>query len=407
MLILRNIRTLYTCRDEGAQDDVHAIDDAALAWRGDGIAWVGAERDLPTFDDAESYDARGGVVIPGLIDCHTHLAFGGWRADEFGRRCRGESYLEIARGGGGIAKTVRQTREASTEELESHATSYLDAMAALGVTTVECKSGYGLTVADELRLLEVYRRLDATHPTRIVPTLLGAHVVPVEFAQDRAGYVELLCDDLIPAAAERGLARFNDVFVESGAFSVDEARRVLEAGRVVGLEPKLHVDQLGDGGGAALAAEVEAVSADHLEYASHEGIDRLAAAGVVAVALPIASLYLRQQPMDARRFLDAGVSVAVATDFNPGSAPSYCLPLAMTLACTMNRLTPREALKAATIYAARALRLERDVGSLESGKSADFVVLEAPDVEHWLYQAVPSRPGATAVGGRYKEKWRD
>ncbi len=400
MNLLENIGQLATCRAEGGQGEVHAIADAALVWEGDRVRWVGPRSALPAeFRDAARHDAGGGLVIPGLVDCHTHLAFGGWRAEEFEQRLLGRSYLEIAAAGGGIARTMRLTRAASDEELAARATAFLREMLALGVTTVECKSGYGLDRANELRVLRLYRTLGRAQPVRLVPTFLGAHVVPPEFRDDRAGYLALLIDDLLPTIARDRLAAFCDVFVERSAFTVEEARRLLTVARAAGLGAKLHADQLTDGGGAALAAEMHAASADHLECASPSGLAAMARAGVVAVSLPIASLYLGQQPAPVRRWIDAGVAVAVATDFNPGSAPSCHLPFALTLACTLQRMTPAEALKGATILAARAIGLEERIGSLEPGKAADFAVIDAPDPTHWLYHLRANACLATVVGG--------
>jgi imidazolonepropionase len=400
MKLLENIAQLATCRAEGGQGEIHAIADAGLVWQGDAIRWVGPRRALPAeYAGAERHDAGGGLVIPGLVDCHTHLAFGGWRADEFEQRIRGRSYLEIAAEGGGIARTVRLTREASEAELAARAAEFLREMLSLGVTTVECKSGYGLDREHELRLLRAYRTLARAQPVRLVPTFLGAHVVPPEFRADRAGYLSLLVDELIPTVARERLAGFCDVFVERSAFTLDEARRVLRAGQAAGLGAKLHADQLSAGGGAELAAELGAVSADHLECASDAGVAAMAGAGVVAVSLPIASLYLGQTPFAARRWIDAGVPVAVATDFNPGSAPSCHLPFALTLACTLQRMTPAEALKGATIIGARAVGLEQRIGSLEPGKAADFAVLDAPDVNHWLYHLRANACRSTVIAG--------
>ena len=400
MRVLRNIGALATCRDEGGQGDIHVIERAAIVWQDDTILWAGLEEELPlVHETAESEDCRGRLVVPGLVDCHTHLAFGGWRAGEFERRLRGESYLDIAQSGGGIAATVRATRAASEEELVSRARMSLAEMRQLGVTTVECKSGYGLDEASERKLLHVYRRLRHEQPTRLVVTFLGAHVVPPEYRDRRDEYVRWLVDEMIPAVARERLAECCDVFVERSAFTLDEARCILEAGRRHGLRAKLHADQLSDGGGAALAAAVDALSADHLEHASRAGIAAMAAAGTVAVSLPFATLYLRERPMPARAFIDAGVPVAVATDFNPGSAPSYHLPMAMTLACTMQRMTPAEVLKGATIYAARAIGMDREVGSIEAGKRADFAVIDAPDVTHWLYHLRPNACVHTVVDG--------
>jgi imidazolonepropionase len=404
MPVLRDIGTLLTCASPGGQDAVHPISDAALAWEGETIRWVGPAAELPAaFAPWETRDAGGAMVIPGLVDCHTHLAFGGWRAEEFEQRIRGRTYLEIAAAGGGIASTVAKTRAATSGELRRRCEAHLAAMAELGVTTVEVKSGYGLTTEHELRLLEVYRDL-AGGPQRLVPTLLAAHVVPPDYRDHREMYLRLVTDEIIPQAASRGLARFCDVFVEEKAFSVEEGRRVLRAGLAVGLHPKIHADQLTGCGGAELAAEVGAVSADHLECISATGIERMRAAGTVAVGLPFASLYLNLPPMPARRLIAAGVPVAIATDFNPGTAPSYHLPVALTLACTMLRMTPAEALKSATSIAAQAIGLDHEVGSLEPGKSADFAIIDAPNVEHWLYHLRANACVRTVARGR--EIWR-
>jgi imidazolonepropionase len=298
---------------------------------------------------------------------------------------------------------VRQTRTATEPELRHRAAGFLEKMLALGVTTVECKSGYGLDPDAELKLLRVYCRLAAEQPVRLVPTFLGAHVIPPEFRDNRAGYVDLLVERMIPAVAEEELAVCCDVFVEESAFSVAEARRILRAGQDSGLAAKLHADQLTSAGGAELAAELGALSADHLEHISEGGIRAMAAKGVVAVSLPLASLYLGQPPMPARRLIEAGVPLAVATDFNPGSAPSYHLPLALTLACTLQRMTPAEALKGATSVAAQAVGLEASVGSLEPGKSADFAIIDAPDVNHWIYHFRPNACVMTVIGGI--ERW--
>jgi imidazolonepropionase len=400
MKVLAKIGQLATCRGEGVQGEIHAICDAAMAWDGGVVKWVGPERDLPSeYHQAERIDAGGGLVIPGLIDCHTHLAFGGWRADEFEQRIRGRSYLEIAAAGGGIASTVRQTRAATEQQLVNRARQFLEAMLALGVTTVECKSGYGLNEETELKLLRVYRRLAQEQPVRVVPTFLGAHMVPAEFKDNRAAYVDLLVNRLVPTVAREKLAVCCDVFVEESAFSVDEARRILRAAKHAGLAAKLHADQLTSSGGAELAAELGALSADHLEHISEAGVLALVRTGIVAVSLPLASLYLGQTPLPARRLIQAGVPVAVATDFNPGTAPSYHLPLALTLACTLQRMTPAESLKGATLFAARAVGLESTLGSLEPGKAADFALIDAPDVNHWLYHFRPNACVRTTIGG--------
>jgi imidazolonepropionase len=399
--VLINIRELAKCMAAGAPDDLGRIADAALVWDNAGrISWVGPKAELPAeFRKVDFIDAGGALVVPGLVDSHTHLAFAGWRADEFVERCRGATYADIAARGGGILRTVRLTRDASEDELLARCRGFLAAMVSRGVTTVEGKSGYGLTLDDELKLLRVYRRVQSEFSGTIVGTFLGAHTIPPEFRSDRAGYVRLVCEEMIPRVAAEKLATFCDVFVENGAFTPDEARPIFAGAMRHGLRPKLHADQLADGGGASLAAEFGAISADHLEFANDDGLRAMAAAGVVAVALPIASLYLRQPPLDARRCLAAGLTVAVATDFNPGSAPCYDLPLAMTLACTMNRLTPAEALRGATINAAKAIGVQNEVGSLEPGKRADFVLVDAESVEQWLYHYRTDSVRATYIGG--------
>jgi imidazolonepropionase len=389
MPVLRNIAQLATCPASNPQHDAGLIGQAALAWRGERIRWVGPYRELPAeFRSDPIIDCERRLVVPGLIDSHTHLCFGGWRGDEFEARLQGSSYRQIAAAGGGIARTVAATRGASTGDLQRKARAALDAMLRLGVTTVECKSGYGLDEATELKQLEVYRRLDAEHAVDLVPTFLGAHIVPPEHRQHRHRYVDLLCDVLIPRVARQRLARFCDVFVEDGAYTVEEARRILAAARAQGLGLKVHANQLSPGGGAGLAAQMGAVSAEHLEYASDRDIESLAKSGTVAVSLPLASLYLGERYLPARKMLGAGVRVAVATDFNPGSAPSYHLPLAMTLACLNQAMTPQEVLMGATSVAARALSLDGDRGSLLPGFRADLAIIDAPSLNHWLYHFV-------------------
>lgn len=400
MPILRNIGQLVTCEDLHTQDTLPPQRGAAIAWEDGKIKWVGEDSSIPAeFSNHEEHDADGQLVVPGLIDCHTHLAFGGWRADEFARRIRGESYLQIAREGGGIKSTVRKTRAASTTSLLERCQHFLDDIQRLGVTTIECKSGYGLSVDEEIKLLNVYSELREHRAIRIISTFLGAHVVPDEFAGDPDGYVDLVINEMLPIVSRDNLASFCDVFVEEGAFTVERSRKILLAGKQHGMRPKLHADQLSDGGGAALAADVGAVSADHLEHTSIAGMRAMADAGVVAVALPLASLYLNEKPFNGRKFIENGVRVAVATDFNPGSAPSYHLPLAMTLACTMNRLTPGETLKGVTLFAAHALGLSRSIGSIEVGKQADFTIVAADSVDHWMYHFTPNHVSASFVNG--------
>jgi imidazolonepropionase len=386
MPLLRNIGYLATCKVQGQQDDIHPIENAAIAWEGESIAWVGREADLPEkYSAVQSYNAEGKMVVPGLVDCHTHLAFGGWRSEEFAMRVQGKSYLEIAKSGGGILSTVQATRQATEQELYERASGFLTEISRLGVTAVECKSGYGLSLEEELKILRVYKRLAEDQPLHVVATFLGAHTIPPEYKDNRKGYIDLVVEEMIPAVAEAGLAEYCDVFTEESAFTVEESRRILIAAQAAGLTPKMHADQLTSCGGAELAAEVEAASADHLEKISDAGIDAMSKAGVIGVTLPLASLYTQEKPLDCRKLVEGGVEVAVATDFNPGSSPSFELPLAMMLSCNQGRLSPDEALKGATIYAAKAIHRDLHIGSIEEGKSADFAIIEAQDPNYWMY----------------------
>jgi len=386
LTVLRNISQLATCPADSRQQDAGLINDAALVFEDQQVVWVGAEQNLPEqYVDEDAVDCQKRLVIPGLIDCHTHLCFGGWRSDEFEARLQGRSYQDIAASGGGIRSTVAATRADSEEQLKQKAHRALEGILDLGVTTVECKSGYGLEQNTELKQLEVYRQLDNEQAIDLVPTFLGAHMIPDEYKQCREDYIRLLCEVLIPEVSRKKLTEFCDVFVEEGAFSIEEARQILTTAKNAGLVLKVHADQLSAGGGAQLAAELAAVSAEHLEYADQQGIEALARAGTVAVSLPLASLYLRERYMAARQMLDSGVKVAVATDFNPGSAPSYHLPLAMTLACINQQMTPQEVLMGATTIAARAISAEKQIGSLLPGYMADITIIDTPSVNHWLY----------------------
>jgi imidazolonepropionase len=383
---LRNISQLATCSSQAPQQDAGLINDAALVFEEDRIIWAGRDQELPDrFHAVKSLDCNDKLVIPGLIDCHTHLCFGGWRGDEFEMRLKGLSYQDIAAAGGGIRSTVSATRMDTADQLLQKALAVIEGMLDLGITTVEAKSGYGLEQDAELKQLRVYQKLNELQAVDIIPTFLGAHMVPDEYRQQREEYIRLICEVMIPTISEQKLARFCDVFVEEGAFSLTEGRQVLESARQAGLGLKIHADQLSGGGGAQLAAELDAVSAEHLEYIDDTGILALEASGTVAVSLPLASLYLRESYLPARKLLKAGVRVAIATDFNPGSAPSYHLPLAMTLACINQQMTPQEVLMGTTTIAARAIEAEQRVGSLLPGFKADIAVIDAPSVNHWLY----------------------
>lgn len=377
--------------------DLGLVEGGCLASLGGRIVFSGTREDFEAEvaleDGAEVVDAMGRVVMPGFVDAHTHLPFAGSREAEFARRLAGATYQEIAREGGGILSTVRATRAASDEELLDIVLQRLDRMLLEGVTTCEAKSGYGLTLHDELRLLRLCREAGSLHPVDVVPTLLGAHSLPPEFAGRREAYVRLIIDEMIPQAAGEKLAEYCDAFCEKGVFTVEETRRILSAARAAGLRPRLHADQLTAGGGAELAAEMEAASADHLEHASDEGIARMARAGVAAVLLPGASFCMRETRWaPARRLVDAGVAVAVATDLNPGTCHTESMQLMIALACLSMDLRVEEAIAAATINAAVTIGRSATIGSLEPGKRADLLVLDAPSYLHLAY-----RPGINLV----------
>lgn len=339
-------------------------------------------------------DAAGGVVTPGLVDPHTHLLFAGTREGELVLRQRGASYLEILEAGGGILSTVAATRAASSETLADHGRRWLDEMARHGVTTVEAKSGYGLDLATELRLLEIAHQLGKEGPVDVVPTFLGAHAVPPEFRARPEGteaYVRHVIEEQLPGVAAQGRARSCDVFCEQGVFSADQSRRILQAAESYGMALRLHADELAPSGGAELAAELGARSADHLAVPSEAGIRALAdAAGgprpVVATLLPATTWFLMaDHAAPARRLIDEGVPVALGTDFNPGTSPNANLPLVMTVACLELRLSPAEALAAVTVNAAHAVGVADDAGSLEPGKAADLVIWRATNVDQLAY----------------------
>jgi imidazolonepropionase len=352
--------------------------------------------------DGERYDERvdcgGGVLTPGFVDSHTHAVFGRWRAWEYALRSRGVKYQEIARRGGGIHASVRDLRALSEDALVERTRPRLADMLALGTTTAEVKSGYGLETEAELRVLRAIRRLDEEGPLDLVPTFMGAHEIPAEYAQRRAAYVALLVDEMIPAVAAERLAVFCDVFMEPGVFTGEETRTVLEAGARHGLVPKLHADELEPSGGAELAAALGAASADHLGAISDAGIAALAGSDTVATLLPATLFFLgRSRYAPARRLLDAGATVALASDFNPGSAPSPSMPLVLTIACSQMGLEPLEALWAATAGGARALRLDDGRGTIRVGAPADVLLWDVEDVAE-----IPYRFGAPPLRGVWK-----
>jgi imidazolonepropionase len=390
-LIIKNAEELVTLSPSSKEESgLGIIRRGAVAVKEGRIFWVGKTEEHPKEiclgTGGHEIDATGKVVMPGLIDAHTHLIFAGSRENEFEQRIQGLSYLDIAERGGGILSTVEATRKASFDELISLGKERLDRMLSKGVTTVEAKSGYGLSLHDEIKILKVMRALQEIHAIDIVPTFLGAHTIPREFRDARARYIDLLIKEMIPGVAQEKLAEFCDVFCEERAFTLEESKKILERGKEYGLKPKIHADQLSSGGGAELAAEVGAFSADHLEHVSQEGIKKMAEKDVTAVLLPGASFFLSMKKFPpAREMIDHGVSVSLATDLNPGSSMTESLPLMMTMGCTMYKMVPREVIQGTTIHAARSMGREKEIGSLEVGKQADILLLVIPNYRYLPY----------------------
>jgi imidazolonepropionase len=391
MLLVRHIRQLITCagpapRRGAAQRDLPIVTDGAVAADGDRVVFAGPDRELPpalaASPGANVIDGRTFSVVPGFVDAHTHAMFAGDRRDELRRRLGGATYAEIAAQGGGIVSTVQATRAASEEALAVSTRARLAEMLACGTTTAEIKSGYGLDVETELKMLRTIRRLASEQPVDLAPTFMGAHEIPVEYRARREDYVRLVIDRMIPAVASEGLAEWCDVFCESGVFTPDESRRILEAGKMNGLKPRIHADELGASGGSQVAAEVGARSADHLIFVPEDGIRAMRDAGVVATLLPNAAFYLKLGRFaPARALIDAGVPVALATDVNPGGGFSPSMPFAMTLACFGMGLTFEEALAAATINGAYSLDRHASIGSLEPGKLMDAVLIAGDAID--------------------------
>ena len=389
-LLVKNIGLLATptgtsARGGAFQGEITALRNAWVLAEGGVIAAVGTGRP-PETPEARVLDAGGRLATPGLVDAHTHLIFGGWRQDELAMKLRGVPYLDILAQGGGILSTVRATRAASQQELEDKARLALDEMLSFGTTTCEAKSGYGLDRETELRQLRAIRALDGSHPVDLAPTFLGAHALPEEYREDRGAYLRLLCGEVIPAVAAEGLAEFCDVFCETGVFTAEESRTILEAGRRYGLRPKLHADEIDPIGGSVLAGELGAVSAEHLIVCPEEGIAAMAKGGTVACLLPATSFYLGAAYAPARAMVSAGVPVALATDFNPGSCPCLNMQLVMSLGCLKYRLTPEEVLTAVTLNGAAAIGRADRTGSVEPGKWADLVLWEAGDLNYLAYR---------------------
>lgn len=370
------------------QGQIAKIKDACIAMEEGVITYCGPQTQAPAGAEqgAQVVDAGGRLVTPGLIDAHTHLVFGGWRQHEIPLKLAGAGYLDILRMGGGILSTVKHTREETEDRLFEKSLGFVQEMLKMGVVACEMKSGYGLDLETELKQLRVVRRLAEQCPMDVASTFLGAHAVPEEYKDNAQGYVDLIVNEMLPAVAEQKLAQYCDVFCETGVFDVDQSRQVLNAGKALGLKPRIHADEIDAIGGAQLAGEVEAVSAEHLIAANEEGMAALAKGGVIANLLPATSFYLDKTFAPARRMIELGIPVVVASDFNPGSCPSLNLPFAMNLALLRYKLTPEEILNAVTINAACSIGMEDRLGSLETGKQGDLVLWDAPDWEMILYR---------------------
>lgn len=386
---------------------VETVARAALVIEGDKIAWFGPEAKCVAPKGAEEIDAGGGCVVPGLVDCHTHTVFAGTRENEFEQRIAGKSYAQIAEEGGGIRVSVESVRKASEVELEELARPRLARMMRNGVTTVEIKSGYGLSVDDELKMLRVIKKLAECNAIELVGTYLAAHTTPRDFAGRADEYLDVVfADSVLAQIRDEGLAEFCDVFCERTAFTVEQSRRVLTKAKAYGLRPKVHADQISQMGASRMAAEVGAISADHLEHIDDDSIAALKAAGTIAVMLPACSFFLGVGQAPARKLIDAGLPVAVATDYNPGSSMVESLPLTMTIACTQMRMSPMEVLVAATANAAAAIGRAGRVGAIAVGRQADLVILDVPNIRQWMYEPGRNCVRGVVKGGRLAaEEW--
>lgn len=389
-LLIKNIGMLATAAGTSArcgkdQGEIIKMNNAWIEVEDDKIKAFG-EGAAPAGDFDEVIDAEGKLVTPGLIDAHTHLVFGGWRQNELGLKLHGAGYLDILAMGGGIHSTVKATREATEDELYAKAAKALDEMISIGVTTVEAKSGYGLDPENEFKQLRAMKRLNEDHVIDLVPTFLGAHAVPEEYKDNREEYIRLLTEEMIPKVAEEGLAEFCDVFCEKGVYTAEESERILKAGQAHGLKSKIHADEIENMGGTELCASLKATSAEHLIVCKESGIKAMAEGGTVACTLPATSFYLGAVYAPARQMIEAGVPVAVGSDFNPGSCPSLNLQFCMNLACLKYKLTPEEMLTAVTLNAAAAVCRADKVGSIEEGKQADIVIWDAPDLDYLGYR---------------------
>jgi imidazolonepropionase len=393
-LLIRNAKEVVTVSASGKpvkigseMRNLGVIKNGSIFVRDGIIEWVGRETDrtIEPSREATILDASEKVALPGFADSHTHLVFAGSRENEFALRAEGKTYQEIAEAGGGIWSTVKEVRLATKKELKRAAEKRLDEMMKHGTTTVEIKSGYGLDTDNEIKMLEVINELEKEHYMTVVPTFLGAHAIPPEFGNNGGAYVRFLLDKLIPYVGRKQLAKFSDVFCEQGYFNALQGEHLLNEGRKFGMRPKVHADELSACGGAELAAKVGAISADHLEHVSSKGIDALKESRVIATLLPGVSFFLAHQYAPARKLIEAGVPVALASDFNPGSCMSYSMPMMMTIACTQMKMTPEETITASTLNGAAALGISDRVGSIERGKQADIAIYDIPNYRYLPY----------------------
>ena len=390
-LLIKNIGCLqtptgsYSHRGSKQGQNVKLIN-AAIAVEDGIIKEITDGGKLPEGDFDQVIDAEGKLVTPGLVDGHTHLVFGGYRQNEIPLKLAGAGYLDILRAGGGILDTVRKTREATFEELYDKSAAFLDEMIGFGITTCEAKSGYGLDMENEIKMLEVIKKLGEEHVADVVPTFMGAHAIPPEYEGRGDEYIDMMCEEVLPEIRKRGLAEFCDVFCEDSVFDSAQSKKYLEAARAQGFELKIHADEIEDIGGSKLAGELEAVSAEHLIAAGEEGMDSMAEGGTTAMLLPATSFYLGKTFAPARTMIEKGIPVCIASDFNPGSCPSLNLQLAINLGYLRYKMTPEEILTAVTINPACAINRGDIVGTLEEGKQADIVIWDAPDMEMLCYR---------------------
>ncbi len=409
-LLIQNARQLLTLRSDQTGprtgkhlEDLGMVEDGSVAVSEDKIILVGKTKEvleqIKIDKRTKVIDARDKVILPGFVDCHTHPVFVNTREDEFEMRIKGKSYQEIAASGGGIKSSVKALRSKSKEELVQLALPRLDRMLSYGTTTIEAKSGYGLSVADEIKMLEVIAKLNRIHPIDLIPTFLGAHEIPEEYKNRRKDYIKLITEKMIPEVAKRKLAVFCDIFCEKGVFDIEESRKILTVAKEHGFKLKLHADQLSPLGGAKLAAELGAVSADHLEFIDDEGIRMMKKAGVIGVLLPGAcfGLGLKEYP-PAKKMIAKGLPVALATDFNPGSSMTESMPIILSLACLMMKMTPTEAITASTINSAYAVDKTKEVGSIVVGKKADLVIWNVQN-----YKEIPYHYGVNLINQVIKD----